>query len=275
MLKLQVILSTSSDLSIRIFGLDGSNPRTLKGHTRAVTCTAILGPGKEILSGSRDGTVRLWNVGQGKQVKKWFINPPRAVGALFVDTNTDADTDTTAGEGKGKGKERILAIRADGVMQVFNMDTDPAVQGELTVELRKDAALVSAAWDQERRVLATGHSDGVITLRQLPRDLSTLAPATGSSEASSSSTPVTFIRRNESSIYSLHFTPKGDLCIGTAAGLPCKLSVSAPVLPAETWRVETVEEYAGWDATGTEAWCDADEEGGVWCAGGEAVVRRY
>lgn len=254
----QVILSSSSDLSLRVFGLDGSNPRTLKGHTRAVTSTAVIGVGKQVVSGSRDGTVRLWNVGGGKEVRKWFINPPRAVEAVFIDTQTDS----------------IMAVRQDGVVQVFALPENSSTGGAPTEKAqdhtfitRSESALVCAAWDQERRILATGHADGVVQLQRIPN-----APPPGDEPAGRAAAYM--FRRNESAVYSLHFTPEGDLYFGTAAGLPCRLSVQPPGPNTDDkWSVAVLEELAGWDATGVEAWCSTDD--GVWCAGAEASVRRY
>jgi hypothetical protein len=82
---IQVILTASSDLSIRIFGAkDGINPRILRGHTRAITCLHILGIGKQVLSGSKDGTVRLWDVGSGKEVGKWDMEGRKGVEGMVV-----------------------------------------------------------------------------------------------------------------------------------------------------------------------------------------------
>ena len=36
--------------------------RVLRGHTRAVTCSAVLGRGKHVLTGSKDKSVRRWDV---------------------------------------------------------------------------------------------------------------------------------------------------------------------------------------------------------------------
>ena len=36
--------------------------RTLRGHTRAVTSTGIIARGRNVLSGAKDGTVRLWDI---------------------------------------------------------------------------------------------------------------------------------------------------------------------------------------------------------------------
>lgn len=60
----QVVLSTSVDMRARIVSaLDGTCPRVLEGHTRAVNDSAIFGRGREVATGSSDGTVRVWDVG--------------------------------------------------------------------------------------------------------------------------------------------------------------------------------------------------------------------
>lgn len=80
------------------------------------------------------------------------------------------------------------------------------------------------------------------------------------------------VRRNETPVYSLAFTDNGDLLMGTAAGLPCRLKITAE---DQKISVQVQEEYAGWEAVGVEAW--AIESGGraVWCGGGEGGLRRY
>jgi proteasomal ATPase-associated factor 1 len=83
-----VILSGASDFQLRIWSaLDGSNPVTLKGHTKGVTDSAIIDKGRNVLckfifryilfkvcyllifiltqwiASARDGTIRLWECG--------------------------------------------------------------------------------------------------------------------------------------------------------------------------------------------------------------------
>lgn len=61
-----VLLTGSSDMQIKIFSLvDGSNPRIFKGHTRGVTDLAMIDRGRNFLSSSNDGTIKLWECGQG------------------------------------------------------------------------------------------------------------------------------------------------------------------------------------------------------------------
>ncbi|CAD6910158.1 unnamed protein product [Tilletia controversa] len=79
----EVVVTTGSDFRVCIFSAlppdDSSAPpstsppintpvRTLTGHTRAPTATAILGKGRFILSGGRDGYIRCWNVGEAREV---------------------------------------------------------------------------------------------------------------------------------------------------------------------------------------------------------------
>lgn len=244
-----MILSCSSDLTIRVYASkDGANPRTLKGHTRAVTSTHIIGVGKEVLSASRDGTVRLWNVGEGKETRQWTIEGKRAAESMTV----------LEGESSLKSlglqeDERVMLVPTKEGIAVVPW-TSP---GWFVANPDLTGHLVSLAYSPESDMLATGHSDGIVAVRPL----ASLVP-------DATATP-TLIRRNESPVYSLFFSAS-DLYMGTAAGLPCRLGVKEG---DEGIDAEVKEELAGWEAVGVECWTEG--HGSVWCAGGEGGIRRY
>ncbi|GLB45693.1 putative WD domain, G-beta repeat [Lyophyllum shimeji] len=71
----RVLLTSGADFALSILPADLPEPtttttssvrlthaRTLRAHTRPVTATAILGPGRNVLSASLDATLRLWDV---------------------------------------------------------------------------------------------------------------------------------------------------------------------------------------------------------------------
>lgn len=266
-----MILTASSDLSLRVFrASDGLNPRVLKGHTRALTSVSILGIGKQVVSSSKDGSVRVWEVGSAKEVRKWETSGRKAI----LKTIIVEDAAGLSALGAQNQERCVLAITATG-LEVFDWEADAGVAGgtRKTGEWGIGSNLVSAAYDPSTGTLATGHANGVISLRRLD-DL----------EA------VTIVTRNEASVYSLLWD-EGDLLVGTASGLPCRLAVKmqaqrrdvrgegAEELPGGEgrkggYRVSTKEEYAGWEAVGVETWTRG-LDGSVWCAGGEGGIRRY
>jgi proteasomal ATPase-associated factor 1 len=247
-----VIFTASSDLSIRIFAAkDGLNPRTLKGHTRAITSTHIIGVGKEVLSASKDGTIRLWNVGEGKETRQWKVEGKRAIERMIVLEEEDALASLGL-EGEGRV---ILAASKDGITII------PWSKSAWFVASPPEVGhLLSIARSSISGLVATGHSDGVTILRPL----SSLVQDTVQVSLKS-------IRRNQSPVYSLLFSSTtSDLFMGTAAGMPCRLGVD---YDGGEISVSVKEEFAGWEAVGVECW--AEGNGNVWCAGGEGGIRRY
>ncbi|WWD15715.1 hypothetical protein CI109_100137 [Kwoniella shandongensis] len=258
----EVILTASSDLSLRVFGKDGVNPRTFKGHTRAITSTAILGVGKQLLSGSKDGTIRLWDVGKGVEVKKWTVEGKKGVEAFVV----VEDEDGLRALGV-QDQERVLVVGTQEGVWVQPFDGEGWWVKDTTEE---EGHLVCLAYDETSGTIVTGHTTGIMTVRHV----TTLSK--GNAETT---TPITTIRRNESPVYSLAFgLPSGsssesvELYVGTAAGLPCRLSLRRDGGEGK-YTAKVQEEFAGWEAVGVE--CFGVGKEGVWCAGGEGGLRRY
>ncbi|WVQ71464.1 hypothetical protein IAR50_001001 [Cryptococcus sp. DSM 104548] len=250
----EVILTASSDLSLRIFGVTGVNPRTFRGHTRAITSALIIGIGKTVLSGSKDGTVRLWNVAQGKELRQWAVGGSKLYPVEGLTLLEDPENLKAVGL---EGQERAVLVQTQEGVWVQPEDGE----GWL-VELEGQ---LSALAFEMGGTLALGYKSGVVEIAELSR----LAKEayTGKSKR---------IRRNESPIYSLALVPasqtaESDLFVGTAAGLPCRLGVKSV---ADGFEVAVQNELAGWDAVGVEC-IQVGSDGSVWCGGGEGGVRRY
>ncbi|TYJ55340.1 hypothetical protein B9479_003954 [Cryptococcus floricola] len=251
----EVILTASSDLSLRIFGLTGVNPRTFRGHTRAITSSLIIGVGKNVLSGSKDGTVRLWDVAQGKEVRQWAVGGNKLYPAEGLTLLEDPKSLKAVGL---EGQERVLLVRTQEGVWV-----QPEEGEGWLVEL--EGQLSALALDKENGTLALGYKSGVIEVVEIAR----LAKEVYTGKRST-------IRRNESPIYSLALvaasqTSESNLFVGTAAGLPCRLGIKTV---ADGFEVTVTNELAGWDAVGVEC-IQVGSDGSVWCGGGEGGVRRY
>jgi proteasomal ATPase-associated factor 1 len=182
----------------------------------------------------------LWNVAEGKEVRKWSTEGRAAVGEILLDQT----------------EEVIMAFKTDGGVEVFEIQTGRTV-GRLDSPM---GGLNCAAWDRRTGTVAVGYTNGAIHLRKI--DLRPDGVEVKSER---------MVRRNAASIYSLAWTPEGDLLVGTAAGLPCRLGVRSRNGQLD---VEVQEEIAGWEAVGVEAWA-VGLDGGIWCAGGEGGIRRY
>ncbi|CCE88663.1 Piso0_001439 [Millerozyma farinosa CBS 7064] len=63
----KVIISTGTDLRLKIWDLEGNLAREMSHHKSEITSINLLGKtGRNFLSGSKDGTVNLWECGSGQ-----------------------------------------------------------------------------------------------------------------------------------------------------------------------------------------------------------------
>ncbi|WOO78442.1 Proteasomal ATPase-associated factor 1 [Vanrija pseudolonga] len=260
----EVVLTASSDLSVRVFSSKtGANPRTLKGHTRAVTATAILGVGRQVLSASKDGTVRLWTVGEAKEAKKWRVDAGRAVDGLVV---VGDEAGLQALDVIAEDEQVILAATPDGSISAFTLSSSSLTVPIFVSPPPVPSNLIAIAYSPSTGLIATGHANGITAIRHL----SALRPVEEGHEA-----PLpTLIKRNEAPIYSLAFVDRDgrlDLLVGTGSGLPSRLALDIDANGTIT--ASTKEEYAGWEAVSVESWAVGADS--VFCAGGEGGVRRY
>lgn len=282
----EVVLTSSSDATLRIFSaIDGSNPRTLKGHKRAVTSTAILGVGRNVVSGSKDGSVRLWDVSSGKSLASMYTEGFAGVEAIAVDSGAASihaaqATEPPIAEREVVGDTRDKLVfaglsKSAGLISVFDLRSRGAIfsaishvpqSADVTPSLR-GGAIHAIAYDADKHLLASGSSKGVVAIKDI-RMLS-------SDPSSDHSTP-RLLMRNQAGINDIKFaqsaTAEGiDLVLAGASGLPCRLHL--PSSADESASV--VEEYAGWEAVPISSISVGSGTGNVWLAGGEAGLRRY
>lgn len=88
----QAAISAGIDMQIKIWNLaDSSNPRTLIGHTQSPVDVVIIGRGRNIVSGSKDSTVRLWECGSGQSIHTFKCDSP--VNAIALADFNEHDLD--------------------------------------------------------------------------------------------------------------------------------------------------------------------------------------
>ncbi|WWC61384.1 uncharacterized protein I303_103967 [Kwoniella dejecticola CBS 10117] len=274
----EVILTCSSDLSIRIYGRDGINPRTLKGHTRSITSTYIIGVGKEILSASKDGTIRLWDIASSKEVKRWMIGDTsrKSVEGMIV-LDQAQDIARLGSQSKSEvGSERVGLLNTQDGIWVQPLSFKETDEGWF-VKNRIDSKLISIA--QEGGLVVKGYMNGWIEIMSLEnlKNPNTSGQALETDGKGKGKYKV--IRRNEASIYALKLKRNEDkdkdeysLYVGTASGLPALLSIRET---QDGYEARTEEELASWDAEGVEVFDYDSGSEGVWCAGGEGGLKRY
>ena len=126
------LASGGGDAVIRLWEVPAQTGGALKqakemqGHTQPVTCLEPASPdGRQLLSGSRDGSVRFWSLDQGKQLRQMDHGAPVVAIAVSPDKKTfasaggnsarlwSADKGQPLGEMKGDHAARVKVEKLD------------------------------------------------------------------------------------------------------------------------------------------------------------------
>ncbi|KAI0784475.1 WD40 repeat-like protein [Abortiporus biennis] len=272
----RVLLSTSLDFSLSIIPADLPNSaqtqakkvsaaRTFKGHSRSVTCSAIIARGRNILSGGKDGTLRLWDVSSGSQIRSMGVKGytpilalsvgERGEGAFSQPPDGDEKVINTIDGREVETAEKIaFCSTQDGSIQAFDLGTKLSVF-QFSPQSRS-SPLQSIAYSATMNLLATGSGTGVVTIydtRALNR-------------------PLTSFSRNGAAIEDIAFIRLGadgsGIAIATEDGLPYVAGVH-PEGPS------VYTELVGTDCEAIRCIRVRGDGNELWTAGDDGIVRKY
>ncbi|KAG6817012.1 hypothetical protein H0H87_000908 [Tephrocybe sp. NHM501043] len=262
----RVILSSGADYSLSVLPAEFPEPssvpattttsaritpvRTLRAHTRPITATAILGLGRNILSSSLDGTLKLWDVPSSTVLSSIASHSTQPIlSATIASTSSDPQSlvdGTTAFCGLQDGSVQLFDLRAQSA----------AVQ---TPKTPGYGGASSLAHSPSKNLLAVGSSKGLV----------------GIYDTRALGTVVTSFRRGEggAGVESLAFIggDEARLVVATTDGLP----YIANLLPDGPG---VASELIGGDCDPVRSIIVREVVGGasdIWSAGDDAVVRRW
>ncbi|PWY99882.1 hypothetical protein BCV70DRAFT_200793 [Testicularia cyperi] len=171
----KVVLSTSSDLTARVWDAGtGENARTLTGHKRAVTCSAIVGRGRTVVTASLDGTARLYELATPKQIRMYAaerFSPVHSLALLPPAPSGHAGEDAEQTEmlmGLGSGcwqMTNLASAQTELLVQPFLFPPGPAPQASDTWSQTKTKSVSAIAATD--RFVVTGTVDGVVSVWDL------------------------------------------------------------------------------------------------------------
>jgi hypothetical protein len=233
----EVVLVASSDFRVRVFGLQGSNPRTLTGHTRSVEACLPLPPkGRLVLSASRDSSVRLWRVADAAALYTFALSAPAHALAVGVRPPgfegglrpPDGDDPPAAPDPDLEPGLLGLAGLADGTIAVLDLSARSQLS---TLSGPSSSGVLAVDYDATTGWLVAGHADGLVHVQRLD------------------GTPVARWRRSSASVHAVLFssTERGarpTVLVAGEDGLPYRVALRGGE-GEEGVRVEVVEEFMG------------------------------
>lgn len=253
---------TLTILPADLLGADAPPPspaRILKGHSRTITSAAIISRGRNVLSASKDGTLRLWDVSSGTQIRMMGTANGKYTGitAMSVGDKRGAAIDMINDSVTAKIDERevdtseklVFCALQDGSFEAFNLGSKLSLFQ--STPTRGVGGLTAIAYSPALNLLATGSAKGLVAI------YSTLQL--------SSLNPLTTFTRNGASVEDLTFTSTG-LVVATDDGLPFVVMFNGDMPGVEA-------ELVGVDCEGVRVL--RYRNGEVWTAGDDGVVRMY
>ncbi|KAF9327477.1 hypothetical protein BG006_009226, partial [Podila minutissima] len=156
-----LILSGGGDFLLKIWSaLDGSCPVTMKGHVKPISDTAIIDRGRNVVSSSNDGTVKLWEVASGTTIRTLASHGDRinAIDAGTWETPLKSKIPLDSKEVATEGK-LVVAVSENGTL--YGLDVRASEEAFQRRSYNK-APLRSVAFSEQHSLVASGTSEGVV-----------------------------------------------------------------------------------------------------------------
>ncbi|KAF4569697.1 hypothetical protein EYR40_008677 [Pleurotus pulmonarius] len=281
----KVLLSGGADFTLHILPaeLPSSPPstparlqpaRSLSGHTRAISNMAIIARGRNVLSSSLDGTIRLWDVGSGQAIRTLSSARGPILGMSLGERNgvpfgsaSNANGTPTVNGADGGVDERevetqdklVFCSLQNGTVECFDLGSKRCVfQSQ-----RSSTALQAISYSASHQLVATGSSRGVVDVYDVRSGLS------------GESVPLVSFSRNNASVEDICFTSNSGnegnssvgLAIATSDGLPFIAKIRADA------EVSVAKELVGIHCDGVRCLRSVGDD--IWYAGDDGIVRRY
>ncbi|KAJ2841778.1 hypothetical protein J3B02_005783 [Coemansia erecta] len=216
---------------------DGTNPVTMAGHTAAITDTAIVGKGKNVLSSSKDGTVCMWHCGTASVVHKFALSKLsiNQIDLVSVEDSTQsAEDETDLGNDQFETQGKVLvAACEDGRAVLIDLHTKRTIAEYSTND---NLPVRAVAYDAASNRVYAGLSNGTVQIWSCssPED-----PLLHSFKRNDS--PISFIRLVT---YKTHDVP--CVCVGTEDGQLFVVSANESAKKTID-HIEVIEELVGFD----------------------------
>ncbi|MBN1139999.1 MAG: caspase family protein [Anaerolineae bacterium] len=148
----RTVVMAGEDKVISIWQLDrAGGPLLLKGHDDRVFSLDISDDGDLLVSGSWDGTTRLWDTSSGDQIAS--IQYPAPIWSVALSPSDS---------------QLLASACADGTIRLWNIaqNTEQGVLGEKEYARRAPyvSGMLSVAFSPDGKLLAGGHANGTIRL---------------------------------------------------------------------------------------------------------------
>ena len=165
-----VALTSGTDMRLKISSAeDGSNPVTLSGHTAAITNTAIIERGRNVLSVSKDGSIRLWNCGLQKtiepniEINDCINDVDITETGLNCILNNDEEMESDENEEIGTRGKILVVGTENGSVNLVDL------KGRQIITSKKFSAAVNCVkFLEHENFLVVGLQDGQILVLDVP-----------------------------------------------------------------------------------------------------------
>lgn len=150
----QYMLTSSGDMSCILWDLEDGKVLTKyagpRGHCGDVMCVSVDKEATAFVSGSCDGSCKLWDIRSG-ECSRTFKNSPLDPNSLDINTIQYFPSYGAFGSGDDKGNCRLWDLRADGPLMEYSLMDDRG--GVTSIAFSKSGRLLFAGYDEHPAVV--------------------------------------------------------------------------------------------------------------------------